>query len=117
MEPAIPEQPTGELNQPQEVPRILAVADQKSPALRQPTQGPLHDPATSLPAAGASLGPPVLVPRADVPDVLVLLPRRPPARVVVAGVQAEVLLDLLGVGTLDHHRLDRLIQQLAVRHV
>ena len=96
---------------------MLVVADQQRPALRQPGQCPLHDPAAGLAAARAPLRAGALTGRAGVPDVPMLLDHLTGRGVVEPGVQAEMLLDLLGVGALHHDRLDRLIEQLEVRDV
>ena len=69
----------------------------------------LHHPATSLPPSRSPLRAGPLPGRADVLDVPVPLDHLTGRGAVVAGVRAQVLLDLLGVGTLRHDRLDRLI--------
>jgi hypothetical protein len=51
VQPAIPQEPTSQLDEPEVVHVMLVVADQQSSALRQPGQGSFHDPSTSLPAS------------------------------------------------------------------
>src|SRR5271166_4580209 len=96
-------QTAGELDQAQVVLPMLVVTDQDRPALRQPCQRPLHHPAPCLATPGKPLLPAVLTDRPDVADVPL--------------VQAQVLLDLLGVGPLDDDRLDRRLQQLLIDDV
>jgi hypothetical protein len=93
---------------------MLLVAAQQRPALRQPGQRPLHHPAAGLAAPGAALGPPVRTDRPDVVDVPVRVDHLMPGGRIVPLVQAQVLLDLFGVGPLDHDRLDGRLQELRV---
>jgi hypothetical protein len=117
VQPPVPVQSEGQLDQPQVVDVLLVVPHQDAPALRQPRQRPLHHPPPRLAAAGASLGPRAVTRGPDVPDVPARLHRRAPARVVEPGIQAQVLLEFLGVGPLDHDGLDGRLKQSAVRHV
>src|SRR5829696_2335351 len=98
---AIPEQPARQLDQPEVVAILLVVTDQDAAALRQPGERPLHHPPTRL-VALRSVTPPGLL--ADPPDVRRIARvgrRRPTVGVVVALVQAQVLLPLGRVGALD----------------
>src|SRR5271157_5726698 len=114
---SIPKQTAGELDQAQVVLPMLVVTDQDRPALRQPCQRPLHHPAPCLATPGKPLLPAVLTDRPDVADVPFLLGHLMPGGIVVPLVQAQVLLDLLGVGPLDDDRLDRRLQQLLIDDV
>jgi hypothetical protein len=55
IEPAIPEQAAGRLDQPEEILIVFVVADQQGAILRQPTQRTLHHPAESTATAWATL--------------------------------------------------------------
>src|SRR5579885_2949019 len=96
---------------------MLVVTDQQRPALRQPRQSPLHYPAAGLAPARPPTRAWALTVRPGVADVAVPFEDLTSRGVVVAGVQAKGLLDLAGVGSVDDHRPDRLIQQLEVQDV
>ena len=112
VEATIPEQPTGQLDQPQVVADFIVVLDQDPPALRQPCKGPLHHPPTRLVTLRAVT---LLGLLADPPDegYITLSGRRlATPGVVIPLVEVQVLLHLLRVGSLDDDRLDRPFQEL-----
>src|SRR5829696_1080527 len=116
----VPQQDTGDLDQPQVVGGLLLVAHQNGAAFREPAQCALHHPSprrvTLLPGA-------IFLLLADAPYVggvaaglhrLLDLLRS----LVVALVQAQMLgRPLRGLGALDHHGVERGFEQLEVRYV
>src|SRR5215208_226233 len=115
----VPQQDTGDLDQPQIVGGLLLVAHQNGAAFREPAQCALHHPSprrvTLLPGA-------IFLLLADAPYVggvaaglHCLLDLR---SLVVALVQAQMLgRPLRGLGALDHHGVERGFEQLEVRYV
>ena len=114
MEAAVPEQSAGELNEAAVVHGLLVVADQDRPALLQPGEGALDDPAAGGVCLLACLVEFLLTDPADVRDVAAALGRCPPGRVVVGLVEAEVLLVDARIRPLNDDRLDRGGEQLRV---
>src|SRR5512135_850576 len=114
MKSSEPEQATRPLDQAQVVLRLLVVAHQDRTALAQPGHRPLHHPPPRLAPAGPPTRTPILPDRTDVPDVTPTFDHLMSGRVVVAGVQAPVLLDLIRLRPLHHDRLDRRLQDQVV---
>src|SRR5215216_912803 len=115
----VPQQDTGDLDQPQVVGGLLLVAHQNGAAFREPAQCALHHPSprrvTLLPGA-------IFLLLADAPyvgGVAAGLHRLLDLRsLVVALVQAQMLgRPLRGLGALDHHGVERGFEQLEVRYV
>src|ERR687892_1124212 len=114
----VPQQDAGDLNQPQVVGGLLLVAYQDGAALRQPAQRALHYPSSSW-ITLLSLR--VLLLFSDASDmrlVVVALHHFPSGLFVVAFIQTQMLLRLLGgLGTLHHDGLQRGFEQLEVGYV
>src|SRR5215216_1692050 len=115
----VPQQDTGDLDQPQVVGGLLLVAHQNGAAFREPAQCALHHPSprrlTLLPGA-------IFLLLADAPyvgGVAAGLHRLLDLRsLVVALVQAQMLgRPLRGLGALDHDSVERGFEQLEVRYV
>src|SRR5215208_5083487 len=115
----VPQQDTGDLDQPQVVGGLLLVAHQNGAAFREPAQFALHHPSpprvTLLPGA-------IFLLLADAPyvgGVAAGLHRLLDLRsLVVALVQAQMLgRPLRRLWTLDHHGVERGFEQLEVRYV
>lgn len=111
MESTIPKQAASLLDQPREALVTLVLTDQQLQAFRQPGQRPSLHPAASLAPIWSPLRTGIFTRVASMADIAVPLDHLPGGCVVVSGVQTQVLLDLLGVGTLDDHRTDCLIEQ------
>src|SRR5215210_1735356 len=116
---SIPQQDAGYLDQPQVVRGLLIVAHQNGPALREPAQSSLHYPSPRRIAFLARIIFLLLADTPDVRDVAVTLEHIPSRLLVVALVQAQVLMGRLlgGFGTLDDDGIKRRLQELEVWHV
>src|SRR5215204_1196434 len=114
----VPQQDTGNLDQPQVVGGLLIVTHQNRPALRKPAQSSLNHPS---PRRITLLSCRVLLLLADLADmsrVVVTFDYFPSRLFVVALVQAQVLRSFFGGrGALDHHCIESSLQELEVGHI
>src|SRR5271166_4965239 len=96
---------------------MLVVADQQCSAFRQPGQGSLHYPPAGLSSAGPALRATILTDWSDVRHVAMSFGYVMSCRVIVSLVEAQVLLELLGVGAFYHDCLDRRLEQFLINYV
>src|SRR5262249_42498086 len=118
VQPPIPVQRAGELDQAQVVRVLLVVPHQDPTALRQPRQRSLHHPTTRLgtwlPIGGRHHLPTAV----DVRDVVRFGRRFPAGGILVAPIQRQVLWLLLRrLGALDHDGFDRRAEHPPLQHV
>src|SRR2546421_12088632 len=105
MKSSEPVQEARQLDQAQIVHWVLVVPHQDGSALRQPTQGPLHHPATWLAPPRSPFGRALLADRPDMGDVAVSLGGLMARGIVVARIQAEMLPMVPGRGPFHDERL------------
>ena len=118
MVPAIPDQRAGELDESEVVLCLFVIAHKDCTALAQPRQGTFHHPATGWMALLLVFIELLFADPANMRRVVVLGNSLVPGRIVEAFVQTQVLRRLLrGLGTLDDHSLDGIIQQFRVMGV
>ncbi len=104
-EAAVPQECTGKWDQAQVVQAVFVIPHQNGPALVQPGQRPLDRPAARLASPRLPFSA-LLANRANVADVVELLERLVSRGVVVAFVQAQML---LGVGSLGHDGVQQIL--------
>src|SRR5215210_1212796 len=114
----VPQQDTGNLDQPQIVGGSFLVTHQNRPALRKPAQRALHHPTPRRITFLAHLIELLFCDAPDVWDVVAFLREFSGDSLVITFVQPQVLRSALGrLWALDHHGIERGFQELEVGYV